>query len=126
MKLFPWRIAYSKNVFLYSTFLVLIVFIITRAQYFLFYPVIVLSSDSASYCAVAFDILSLSTPVFDIRTPGYPVFLSLIWIFSKSIYSVALAQSFLTLAVSIFFLWTINQTYRYLNFLFSISVYAFI
>ncbi|MEO8665024.1 MAG: hypothetical protein ABI462_05970 [Ignavibacteria bacterium] len=126
MKLSLGRISGSKNIFLYSSLLVFFVFLITRVQYFLYYPVLVLSSDSASYCAVAFDILNSQTPLFDIRTPGYPLFISLIWMVSKTVYALAIAQSLFTLSVSIFFLWVIEQTYRSLTFLFAISISAFI
>ncbi|MEP7146055.1 MAG: hypothetical protein ABI792_03490 [bacterium] len=126
MKIFFARFTGTKNIFLYSSLLVTLVFLITRAQYFVFYPILVLSSDSASYCAAAFDILNFHIPVFDIRTPGYPIFLSLIWMISKTVYAVALAQSLFTLMSAIFFLWVINQTYRSLTLLFAISLSAFI
>ncbi|MDQ3193513.1 MAG: hypothetical protein M3P82_00800 [Bacteroidota bacterium] len=126
MKLPFGKISGSKNIFLYSTLLVLLVFIITRVQYFLYYPVLVLSSDSASYCAAAFDIMDFHSPVFDIRTPGYPLILSLVWMLSKTVYVLALAQSLFTLAVSIFFLWVIDQIYRSLTFLSAISLSVFI
>lgn len=119
------RISRSKNIFLYSSLFVIFIWFITRLQYFLYYPVLVLSSDSASYCSVAFDMLDLNMPIFDIRTPGYPVFLSAVWMISKTALASAVAQSLFTLAVSLFFVWVISRTYREYVLLFAVLIAAF-
>lgn len=111
-----------EKIFKYSLLLFTIVFLFTRLQYFLLYPVLVLSSDSASYCAVALDLLNSDTPVFDIRTPAYPVFLFLIWLFSKSFFAVALIQSLFTLITGYIFLFIISKTYSRYTFLFSLML----
>ncbi len=64
--------------FYFCIFIYLFVFTFTRFSYFIYYSIPVLSYDSASYCAVALNILDGKFPVLDIRNPGYPMFLSLI------------------------------------------------
>jgi len=93
---------FSKNNFLKGSFLIAIVFIITRAPYYFFYSSINVSSDSASYIAAAFDIINSRNVLFDIRTPGYPLFISMIWIFAKSYYAIAFVQSMIALMSGIF------------------------
>ncbi|HMQ67509.1 MAG TPA: hypothetical protein PKA90_00030 [Ignavibacteria bacterium] len=110
------------KVFSYSLLLFTLVFLFTRLQYFLFYPLLVLSSDSASYCAVAIDLLNSDTPLFDIRTPAYPFFLSSVWLISKSFYAVALAQSLFTLLTGYLFLYIISKTYKRYTFLFALML----
>lgn len=115
----------SKNIFIYSCLLVTFAFLVTRLPYFVDFPVIILSSDTSSYCAVALKMLDGKLPVFDIRTPGYPVFLFLIWTFSKSVFTVSLIQSFFTLASVFFFLFVINKTYKRFVFLFAIALVGY-
>ncbi|MEZ4824553.1 MAG: hypothetical protein R2942_20055, partial [Ignavibacteria bacterium] len=115
-----------EKVFSYSILLFTIVFLFTRLQYFLFYPVLVLSSDSASYCAVAIDLLNSDTPVFDIRTPAYPFFLYSVWLFSKSFYAVALVQSLFTLLTGYLFLYIISKTYKSYTFLFAVMLTVYV
>ncbi len=116
----------SKHIFLYSSMMVMMVFLVTRLQYFLDYPVFVFSSDSASYCDAAFNIMNLHAPLFDIRTPAYPLFLALVWTFSKSMFTLALTQSVLTIICSLLFLFMIYRSYRSLTFLFAISLSVYI
>lgn len=120
------KITGSNRSFFYSCLLVTAVFLFTRLQYFFYYPVLALSSDSASYVAAAFDILNLQTPVFDIRTPGYPFFLAAIWCFSKTVFASSAAQSLCTLIASIFFLWSINRVYKSFILLFAVSLCGYI
>lgn len=116
----------SRNIFLIGSLLVIIIFLITRLPYYLHYSFLKISFDSASYCVVAFNILDLKTPLFEIRTPGYPVFLAAVWLFSKTMYCVSLMQSLFTLFTSIFFLWVINKYYKKLLLLFAISLSVYI
>lgn len=126
MKKYIQLFADPEKSFTYSILLFLIVFLFSRLQYFLVYPVLVLSSDSASYCAVALDLLNSDTPIFDIRTPAYPVFLFSIWLFSKSFFAVALMQSLFTLLTGFIFLFIISKTYSRYTFLFSIMLSIYV
>ena len=117
---------FSKNNFLKGSFLIAIVFIITRAPYYFFYSSINVSSDSASYIAAAFDIINSRHVLFDIRTPGYPLFISMIWIFAKSYYAIAFVQSMIALLSGIFLLKIINKYYSSVTILSSISIAAFL
>lgn len=116
----------SRKILIYSMLLFTIVFLFTRLQYFILYPVLVLSSDSASYCAVALDLLNSDTPIFDIRTPAYPFLLYSIWLFSKSFFTVSLIQSLSTLLTGFVFLYIISITYRRFTFLFSVMLSIYV
>jgi hypothetical protein len=44
------------------------------------------------------------------RTPGYPLFLAAIFLFSSRLLSVVIVQNFLTLASALFLLWAVYKT----------------
>jgi len=115
----------GKN-FLYGSLIIFVVFLLTRMQYYLFYPVVDLSADSASYCAIALKILSLTPPLLDMRTPGYPAFLSFIWIFSKDFILTYFFQSLTTLFSAIFLYRTFCKYYESYTVYFAIAISVFI
>ncbi|MBS1517300.1 MAG: glycosyltransferase family 39 protein [Bacteroidetes bacterium] len=107
----------GKNHFLKGSLVFVIFFLITRLPYLIYYPVNVLSNDTASYISAAVSILNSGTPLFDIRTPGYPVFLSLVWTFSESIFAssvIQIAFSFLTGILCIYIFSRIYSKYTFL------------
>ncbi len=106
--------------------LFLAVFLITRLPFYIYYPFTIVKGDSASYFTVAFDLLNSNSPVFDLRTPGYPLFLYSILIFTKSLIYFSVVQSLLTLFMSIFFLITIYKTYKQYLLLFATALSIFI
>jgi hypothetical protein len=120
------KILKSDYYFLYGSLLIITVFVITRIPYFVFYPVINLSSDSASYIAAALKIYGLKSVLFDIRTPGYPLFISLVWIFSKSYIFISLFQSLISLFACLFFLKTIHNFYPSVTFYAAAALSAYI
>lgn len=120
------KVYFSKNSFLAGSLLITIVFLITRIPYYIYYPVFNVSSDSASYLAAAFDIINFRQVLFDIRTPGYPLFIAFIWIFSKSFIAIAFAQSVLALISGIYLLKVIDKYFRSVTFVSAVSIAAFI
>jgi hypothetical protein len=106
--------------------LVSVVFLITRLPYFLYYPIATVSSDSASYIAAAFRLLELKAPMFDIRTPGYPLFIAAIWSFWEDFISISLVQSIITYLSSVFLLAVSHKYYGKRLIYFAIAVCGFI
>lgn len=102
----------GKNSLLKGTGIFLVLFLLTRLPYLLYYSVDILSNDSASYIAAALSILSSVLPMFDIRTPGYPLFLALIWTFSKSFFAVSVLQSAFSLFTGIFVIYLFDKIYK--------------
>lgn len=96
--------------------------ILTRLPFYLYYSVISISFDTASYCAVALKIIDGLQPHFEIRTPGYPLFLSAIWFFSKNLMLTAFIQSLFTIIVSVFFLNVIKKVYGGLLIVFAVML----
>lgn len=105
------EITKNKKQFQITVIIVTVLIILTRLPFFLYYQVISISFDTASYCAVALNITEGNLPAFEIRTPGYPLFLAMIWFFSKNLFIVAVIQSLITIAVTAFFLHAINKVY---------------
>ncbi|MBL8007280.1 MAG: hypothetical protein JNJ56_07085 [Ignavibacteria bacterium] len=116
----------AERKFLYSLLPLVIVFLLTRLPYYLYYPVTGISFDTPSYIAVAFDMLDFKLPLFEVRTPGYPFFLFVVWSISKTIFSVSLIQSIITLLTSVFFLFVLNMFYKKYIFLFAAAVSVYI
>ncbi|MBK8982143.1 MAG: YlbF family regulator [Ignavibacteria bacterium] len=110
---FPRKFFFDgRNTFLKGSLIFLFFFLITRLPYLIYYPVNILSNDSASYISAAFSILNSVTPLFDIRTPGYPVFLAKIWFFSESIFTVSLMQIIFSLFTGILLIYIFSAVYK--------------
>ncbi len=103
-----------------------LVFLITRLPYYIHYPVFTISNDTASYIAAALQILEHSWPMFDIRTPGYPLFIAVIMSLSPEFVYVSLAQSLLTYFSAIFFLAAAFRYYPKQILYFAVAVCGFI
>ena len=73
------------------------VFVATHMQYWVEYPIPNYSNDSEMYLAIAFDISSGVRPIFDLRTPGYPLFLYAVLETTDSVLAVILLQQLFTL-----------------------------
>ena len=74
----------------------LVFVVVTRAWFFLEVPVPALYGDSTSYYALVQDMDAGKWPQFTIRTPGYPLFLKVIFSLSNTLFAVVLAQTALT------------------------------
>jgi hypothetical protein len=73
------------------------VFVATHMQFWVQHPIASYSPDSETYLAVAFDIANGVRPVFDLRTPGYPLFLYAVVEATDSVLAVILLQQLFTL-----------------------------
>lgn len=93
-----------------SVIVILTAYFIPRCPWFFDYQVPLLAYDSASYFVPIKAYLSGATPLFDVRTIGYPAFILLTSTFSKSLTSVVVAQCFITLLSSLILLTAINRT----------------
>ncbi|MBX7042403.1 MAG: hypothetical protein K1X85_05825 [Ignavibacteria bacterium] len=116
----------SGRSFFGSVLAVSAAFLITRLPYFMHYPVIVLSSDSASYIAAAFQLMELKAPLFDIRTPGYPLFIAAVWSLGKNFIAISLVQSVITYLSAVFFLAVAYRYYGRTVIWFAVAVCGFI
>lgn len=100
----------------------LLLFLLTRLPYLLFYQINVLSFDSASYISAAFSVMNAVTPLFDIRTPGYPLFLTAVWNFSESIFSVSVMQSVFSLLTGLFVIFAFDKVYKKYSVIFALML----
>jgi hypothetical protein len=80
--------------------------IITRLPFFINFPVVGFNPDYESYFNVLSQIQSGRWPLFNTRTPGYPLFLFVVFTFFKSNFAVTIVQTFLSLASALFLVWT--------------------
>ncbi|MFH0732508.1 MAG: hypothetical protein V2A72_06265 [Candidatus Omnitrophota bacterium] len=112
--------------FVISCIVILAAFLITRLPFFLYYPVPSFTPDYAGYYALVDKILNGSLPVFDARTPGYPLFLSLILFFIPNLIAVIFIQNVITFVSLAVFIYAIWKTYKYISLAVSIALAAFI
>ncbi|MBF0320140.1 MAG: hypothetical protein HQL01_10115 [Nitrospirae bacterium] len=101
-------------------------FLITRLPYLLYYPVVLIRPDSYGYFDVAMQIISGTWPELSLRTPGYPIFMALVFLFSGKVLSVILVQNLLSLLSALAFVYGIFIAYRYMAPLAAIGMAAFI
>jgi hypothetical protein len=92
------RFAGSSTALAFVLVVVTTVFVATHMQYWVEYPIPTYSPDSQTYLAIAFDISNGVLPVFDLRTPGYPLFLYAVLEATDSVSAVVLLQQLFTLS----------------------------
>lgn len=74
-------------------------FIFSRIGYFLIYPIPKITRDIFSYYEPAINIINNQLPLFNIRTPGYPIFLYISQVFVDKLQFVVLLQCIVTALV---------------------------
>lgn len=104
---------FRRNYILYSSFLIFWLFyFVTRLPYFLYNSGITFTNDYQSYYVIVDQISKGFFPTFTVRTPGYPLFLALIFLFFKTNMAVVVAQNLLSLVAPMFFIFTINRIFK--------------
>jgi|GEM_PF-3393383 len=93
-----YRFAGSKAALACVLTIITAVFVATHMQYWVAYPIAYYESDSQTYLAVAFDISRGVRPIFDMRTPGYAMFLYAVLETTDSVLAVILLQQLFTLS----------------------------
>jgi len=105
------EIARNRRLFYISIIIVSIAFLIPRLPWFVDYPLPLIQPDTYSYFDPVRQIFTGNLPIFDMRTPGYPLFLTLsLSVFPYLKFTVIL-QSLLTLCSALFFVWATYKTY---------------
>jgi hypothetical protein len=121
----------NKKKLLFISFLIVAIpFIITRLPFFIDYPVVSIDPDYLHYYTIIDQIAKGFFPTFIIRTPGYPIFLGLIYTFFNHNMAVVIIQNILSLMVALFFVFVIYKVYsdrlKYLPLLTAAGLAAFI
>ncbi|MCK4762869.1 MAG: hypothetical protein KAW12_11800 [Candidatus Aminicenantes bacterium] len=103
----------KQHKLLYLSFLIFAIpFLITRLPFFLDYPVLMFDPDYLHYYMVVDQVDKGLFPTFIIRSPGYPLFLKLVFTFFNSNMAVVIIQALLSFLVPLFFIYTIYRVYR--------------
>ncbi|MCG6551122.1 MAG: glycosyltransferase family 39 protein [Candidatus Magnetominusculus sp. LBB02] len=95
-------------------FLIVIVpFLLTRLPFYLYYPIVTLTPDSWTYAKPAYWMLNGTLPYFDHRTPGYPLFIVLLFkLFGNpSNLTIVITQTVLSIASLLFLVYVIYKKY---------------
>lgn len=98
-----------KTLLAISLAIVVVFFLLTRLPYFLHYPVPHFANDSYSYHKIARDIGGGEQLDLSYRTPGYPLFIAIIFIFSNKVLAVVFAQHILTLLASLLMVYAVYK-----------------
>jgi len=105
------EIAKKRHLFYISITIVGIAFLIPRLPWFVDYPLPAILPDTYSYFKPARQIFSGQFPIFNIRTPGYPLFLTLSLIVFPYLKFTVVLQNLLTLYSALFFVWAAHKAY---------------
>ncbi|MCK5056037.1 MAG: hypothetical protein KAT34_05240 [Candidatus Aminicenantes bacterium] len=120
----------NRKILFASFLIVAIPFLITRLPFFLDYPLVAIDPDYLHYYTIVDQFNKGFFPTFIIRTPGYPIFLKLIYTFFDSIMAVVVIQNILSLMTALFFVYVIYRVYagrwKYLPLTAAIAMAAFI
>jgi len=104
-------IAQKRILFYTSIIIVGLAFLIPRLPWFVNYPLPLIADDTHTYFAPMRQIFSGQFPVFDMRTPGYPLFLMLSLAIFPYLKFTVILQNLLTLGSALFFVWATYKTY---------------
>lgn len=91
------RFADSKAALWFALAVVTAVFVWTRMQYWVEMPFPRYYADSETYLGVAYDIANGRLPMFDVRTPAYPLLLCVVLEATGSVFALVLVQQLATL-----------------------------
>ncbi|MBF0556706.1 MAG: glycosyltransferase family 39 protein [Nitrospirae bacterium] len=88
-------------------------FLLTRLPFYLYYPMVTLTPDSWTYAKPAYFMLQGVWPLFDHRTPGYPLFIALLFklFINPSDLTIVLTQGVISISSLLFLLYVINKKY---------------
>ena len=128
MKLFLKAFWNSKNISLIISFgIVIFAFIVSRFPFYHFYPVTYwVTPDTFLYFHPSFDIINGKLPLFNYYSPGYPLFIYIIDLFSNKVSTILFFQSLFILFSVLFFIYAVNKSYRRLTILSSILISVYI
>jgi len=102
----------QKWTLLVSSFILLICFWVARLPLLSDYALINFEGDALGYVMLAEELLSGQLPDFDDRTPGYPIFIAFVKIFSDTYRSIVYAQILYSLVALLALVYVID---RYLS-----------
>lgn len=117
-----------KNIIItsFSYGIVSIAFFITRAPFFIYYPVVSITPDYGSYYVILHQMASGTWPIFDVRTPGFPLFMKAVFLFTDKLLNLIIAQNVITLLSAFFLIYCVFKTYRMLAPFVAIGIAGFI
>ena len=101
-----------EKILLLSFLLVIAVFAITRLPFFLYFPLADIDVDTFNYYTLVDQMNKGIWPAFIIRTPGYPLFLKLVFTFHDSHIAVVLVQNLITLFTALFFVYIVHLVFK--------------
>ena len=101
-------------------------FLVTRLAFFYYYNIHNFSVDYLSYFTIVDQLDRGMLPNLSIRTPGYPLFLKLVFTFVSKNSAVVVVQNSITFAVSLFFIYVIYKKYKSLCLFAAIALIAFV
>ena len=100
-----------KPPFYFCAAILILIFLVTRLPFFVYYPVVNLGADTPSYLRSIQQAQSGIWPSFVIRSPGYPLFIWLVTIVSDRWLAVILVQNLLSLAASLYLVYGVYRTH---------------
>ena len=101
-------------------------FLVTRLAFFYYYNIHNFSVDYLSYFTIVDQLDRGMLPNLSIRTPGYPLFLKLVFTFVSKNSAVVVVQNSITFAVSLFFIYVIYKKYKSICLFAAIALIAFV
>ncbi len=112
--------------FILTALLLFGVFVITRTAFFVSYPMVGLSPDTASYTSLTEAMRNGTWPHFIIRTPGYPLLLWLVTAIANRWIAVVFVQCLLSLAGALCVVYSVSRLSRSLILPATVAMCAFL
>lgn len=116
----------NKRMLIISFTIIIIAFLLTRLPFFLYYPVPNIANDTPKYYKHITAIHQGEWPEFTNITPGYPLLIELIFLFSDKLLSIILVQNIITLLSSLLIVYSIYKLSPLLSCFSAVAVAVFI
>ncbi len=131
-----WKISYrflQKNKktlswisLLVSLIWVTVTFLLKRLPFYLYSPVVLFRADSGSYYEVMKQLGGNGLPRFEIRPPGYPLFIKVVTSLHDSIIAVSCYQTILAFISTLLLVYAIHRIFPAVTLIFSFFLTVFV
>jgi len=118
------KLNFIRIIILYG--IIIFPFLLTRLQFFLYYPFVITYPDSFTYLGIVDNLNESILPILDTRSIGYPLFLWIIYTIAKSNIAIIVVQNLIHLGTCLWLNYELAKTFPKIRYYLAIALSLFI